>query len=166
MKNTKSPLNDRQRRFAELIVSGETAKAAYFGSFPRCKAEKTAETEGCKLLKNPKVARFIKKLRAEVALAVKSSLVAEKKEALEFLTTLLRTPIGDVDKKSILCQEFTTDEIGEAVLRTKVKMPDKLRAIERMARMLGWDEAEKHQHEAGDTLLDFIKSIRGKKDHG
>lgn len=163
MKNKLQP-NDRQRRFAELIVSGETAKTAYFGAFPRCRSPKTAETEGCKLLKNPKVAAFIKELRGEVAELVKSNLVAEKSEALEFLTKVLRTPIGEIDKTSVLGQEFTVDQINEEVIRTKVKMPDKLRAIERMAKMLGWDEAEKHQHEAGDALASLIASIRRREE--
>ena len=41
------------------------ATAAYKTAFPRCKAAVTAEVEGCKLLKNPKVAAYIRKLRAE-----------------------------------------------------------------------------------------------------
>jgi hypothetical protein len=58
-KPSSSELNDRQRKFAERIVAGDTAPAAYAKSFPRCKSKSTAEQEGCKLLKNPKVAAFI-----------------------------------------------------------------------------------------------------------
>lgn len=156
----KTPINDRQRRFAELIIAGKTAKDAYFCAFPRCKSPKTAETEGSKLQKNPKVAAFIKSLRSEVAEKVKSNLVAEKSEALEFLTRVLRTPVGDISQASDLCQEFTMDQINDEMIRTKTKMPDKLRAIERLARLLGWDSPEEIKHEAGDSLAALIASIR------
>ncbi|GAT35608.1 phage terminase, small subunit [Terrimicrobium sacchariphilum] len=149
-------LNDRQRKFAELIVGGATAKAAYFEAFPRCRSEKTAETEGSKLLKNPKVASFIEALRWEVAENAKSDLVATRQEVLEFLTEVIRTPAGMVDEEHKLCQSFKfTEGMRE------IKIPPKLQAAERLAKMLGWDVPEKKVVEAGDTLTEFLEKLLG-----
>lgn len=51
-----------------------------------------------------------------------------KQDALEFLTDVIRTPIGDVDHKSRLCQERTYIA-GQGETSVRVKMPGKLDAV-------------------------------------
>jgi phage terminase small subunit len=148
-------LNDRQRKFCELIVAGQTGKAAYFEAFPRCRSEKTAETESSKLLKNPKIEKFIEALRWEVGEKAKSDLVADKKELLEFLTKIIRTAPGNIDEEDPLCQSFkNTPEVRE------IKLPCKLRSVEQLAKLLGFYAPEKVEHEAGDTLAVLLQKIR------
>lgn len=48
-------------------------------------------------------------------------------EKRKFLAAIIRTPIGQIDESSPLCQSFEIGKEGER----KYKMPDKLKAIER-----------------------------------
>jgi len=150
----KNELNPRQRKFAELIVQGQTAKAAYQASFPRCRSELTAEAEGSRLQHKPVVAAFIAELRAELAEKVKAETVVTLKEGLEFLTEVIRTSAEQVEKGSRLCQSIKqTPSIRE------VKVPCKLRALELAMKMQGLLNDKVH-HEAGDTLKDFLAELR------
>jgi hypothetical protein len=40
-------------------------------------------------------------------------------------------------------------------------MPDKLRAVEQLAKLCGWNEAEKHEHGANNELTELLKRLRG-----
>ena len=142
MRTDENGLNDRQRRFSSLIVKGLPAKSAYHKSFPRCKSVLTAEAEGCKLSKDPKVEAYIEKLRAEDNEKLAMDRIISKQETLEFLTAVIRTPAGAIDKNDPLCQSYKdTKDINE------IKLPDKLRAAERVCKIMGWDAAMKLEEE-------------------
>jgi len=135
-------LNDRQRHFAEKIEEGQTATAAYFSSFPRCKSPSTAQQEGSKLLKNPMVCEYVQKLREADAAKLASERIASKEETLIFLTKVIRTPAGQIGRNDPLCQRFK-DVVSDTSTTFEVRMPDKLRAIERICKIMGWDAAAK-----------------------
>jgi hypothetical protein len=40
-------------------------------------------------------------------------------------------------------------------------MPDKLRAIEQLVKLCGWNEPEKHELGADDELMDLLRQLRG-----
>lgn len=150
-------LNPRQQKFAELIVAGQTAKAAYFEAFPRCRTEGTAEANGARLLGNAKVAEFIEALRWETGEKVKSNLIASKTEVAEFLTSVLRTPAGSIDEEHQLCQAFKFTK-GERSL----KIPDKIKAADSLAKLLGYNQPEKVEV-TGDVISDILAGIRSGK---
>lgn len=56
-------MNDRQRRFAELVVQGNSGRKAYEEVYDTSGA--SAEVNASKLLRNPKVEAYVKKLREE-----------------------------------------------------------------------------------------------------
>ena len=58
-------MNVRQQRFLNLVVSGETAGAAYLAVY-QCKPS-TAETEGPALLRKPQMAAEVKRRTAKAA---------------------------------------------------------------------------------------------------
>jgi hypothetical protein len=148
-------LNDRQRRFCELIVGGESATQAYRAAFAHCGSDRAASAGGSRLLKRPVIAAAIAALRAEVTGRAMSELVADKREVLEFLTGVVRAAPGDVDEASGLCQSFKhTPGVRE------VRLPCKLRAAELLGKMLGLNEPDKVQHEAGDSLAGFLRDLR------
>lgn len=73
-----------------------------------------------------------------------------KERSLHLLTMIAETPIGEIDENSPLCQaiEYRTTpgtRDREAFETIKVKMPDKIRAIELHAKLMGWLEAEGKQ---------------------
>ena len=43
----------------------------------------------------------------------------------------------------------------------KFELPDKLRAIEQLAKLCGWNEPEKFEHGANDELTEVLKRLRG-----
>ena len=76
----------------------------------------------------------------------------------EFLTEVTLTPAGKVDEQSRLCQSYkVTQEYRE------IRMPDKLRAIEQLAKLCGWNEPEKHELGADDELMDFAQPAQGRR---
>lgn len=68
-----SALNDRQRRFAELLVEGRSATSAYIDAGY---AEQGAEASASRLLSNAKVAAYVAILRAASAKAAGYTLEA------------------------------------------------------------------------------------------
>lgn len=78
-----------------------------------------------------------------------------KKQLLDYLVDVLLTPAGSVDDEHKLCQAYKHTESERSL-----KIPDKLRAAELLSKLCGWNEPEKVQHEAGDTLAIFLQKIR------
>ena len=74
----------------------------------------------------------------------------------QFLTEVILTPAGKVDEQSRLCQSYkVTPDVRE------IRMPDKLRAIEQLAKLCGWNEPEKFEHGADNELTELLKRLRG-----
>jgi len=146
-------INDRQRRFCELLVEGRSAAEAYAAVYTRHKRE-FARQGAAKVLAKPHVREHVEKLRAELAERTMLEMVASRQEALEFLTAVLRTPAGAVDELSRICQSFKQTRLVK-----EIRMPSKLEAIEKLSKMLGWDAPVKVEHE-GDALLELYEAIR------
>jgi len=68
----------------------------------------------------------------------------EKAEGLKYLTDAIKTPVGEIDESNPLCQErvITTGKDWETV---KYKSVGKLDAFDKLAKILGWYAAEKHE---------------------
>jgi hypothetical protein len=48
------------------------------------------------------------------------------------------------------------------VIRTESgQMRDRLRAVELLAKMCGWNDPEKHEHGASDELTELLIKLRG-----
>jgi hypothetical protein len=71
-------------------------------------------------------------------------------------TPALLTPAGKVDEQSRLCQSYKVTSEGR-----EIRMPDKLRAVEQLAKLCGWNEPEKHEHGGSDELTELLKRLRG-----
>jgi hypothetical protein len=77
-------------------------------------------------------------------------------QAREFLTEVILTPAGKVNEQSRLCQSYkVTPEVRE------IRMPDKLRALEQLAKLCGWDAPDKVQLSADNELTEFLRKLRG-----
>lgn len=146
--------NARQEKFAQLVAQGIPASQAYLeAGYSKCKIGSRAN--GCLLLKIPGVAARIAEIRA-LADSLESTLltIIEKRR---FLAELVRTPIGCIGPDSWLCQEFreevkvrehekeqpaddgeTDPPAGkEIILRRRVRVADKLRAIALDSKLAG-----------------------------
>lgn len=166
-------LNSRQEKFCGLYVEGRTAAEAYRVAYGR--GGHTAEANGSRLLRNAEVRARIAALRSVVAAGTVLSLRAKR----EYLYRVVTNPVGHVDQFSDLCQEYTRREEGGDRGRLKrgqadrgneehepeyevikIKMPDKLRAIELDAKLAG-ELTNEVKVEAGDGLTELLAAIRG-----
>jgi hypothetical protein len=59
-------------------------------------------------------------------------------ELLEFLTKTIRTAAGAIDRDDPLCRSYK-DTVGQYSSTHEIKLPDKLKAAERICKIMGWD---------------------------
>ena len=106
---------------------------------------------------NDSISKRVAELKA--AQAQKSEL--SRDELREFLIEVILTPAGKVSEESRLCQSYkATSEVRE------IRMPDKLRAVEQLAKLCGFNEPEKmeieHGYKAQQELVEVIARLRGR----
>jgi phage terminase small subunit len=127
-------LNPRQKKFVDLWLEGMAAGPAYTkAGFSANGADQAARN----LLRKTQIVAYVESERQR--LGEMSAL--KKWEAVAHLTRVIKTPIGEVDEKSDLAQEFQVSEFG-----TRIKMMSKMDAFEKLAKMLGWYEPDKVEH--------------------
>lgn len=80
----------------------------------------------------------------------------EIEEAAQFCVNVIRTPVGEIDQDSPLAQEIKPTQFGD-----QVKLPAKLDAMDRLAKLKGWfkDEAAE-QGRIADALGDLVALAR------
>lgn len=121
--------NHRHERFAQLVATGEAGAAAYRQTYGTRGA--SAEAAASRLLRNDKVSARI----AEVQRASAAEGVLTLREKREFLALVVRTPIGQIDENSPLCQWFRRTTGRRPSL--EIRMPDKLQAMMLDAKLAG-----------------------------
>jgi hypothetical protein len=141
-------LSGPHQKFAEGIVSGLNALEAYQAAYPKA-AYDSARTRGPGLFANAAIMEEISRMRKE-AEKQSTSAVLTLAEKFDFLASVVRTPVGDLDRDSQLAQEWT-EETNAFGGKTKVKMPCKLRALELHAKLAG-ELSEKNQPDTGITI--------------
>ena len=121
--------NRRHERFAQLVAKGDSGGAAYRVV---CGAKAaSAHAAASRLLRIAKVSARI----AEIQKAAVCASVMTLLEKRQFLALIVRTPIGQIDENSPLCQWFRRTTGRRATL--SIRMPDKLQAILLDARLAG-----------------------------
>lgn len=159
-------MRPKHEAFAQKVAAGSSAGEAYREVYTTA-SKATAETEGPKLLRNPQIALRVEELKAAQRAALTEDFKVSRGEVIHYLLEVMNTPVGHIDPNHRLCQEWTEEKIqmGEAVkTRTKVKMPPKLEAVEKIIKMAGWYSPEKVQigadAELKESLLALLDSIR------
>lgn len=137
--------NSKHEKFARLVAKGDvTTTAAYCAIYKT--SSKTAPANASKLAKAPPVALRIAELRAAPPDAQKRFLSLDQKR--EFLALVVNTPADEVDERSPLCQSADFSETPTGSSR-KLRMPDKLKALELDARLAG-ELRESHEVDVVD----------------
>lgn len=159
-------LTVKQENFCNYYVETGNASVAYRKAYScdRMK-DKTINERSSRLLKEYKISTRVKELQDELQ---KRSDIS-KDEAVKELTNMVRTNIADyvevgntinVDGESVSIggQSITIKDISVLTVEQqrciksiaptkggiKIEMYDKIAAIDRLSKMLGWDEATKH----------------------
>lgn len=127
--------NPRWERFAQALAEGKSATESY------AEAGYSPNQGNSSLLKSNQMVSERLDFLLDFTLA----------EGRRYLADILRTPIGKIDADHPLCQELTRVE-GAEFSSTKIKMPGKLDAFDKMAKLKGWYAPEKSEikHEAFD----------------
>lgn len=168
------PLTPSEKAFVELYLGGETAVQAYVktrpnGRTPDPRAPAT-ETLAYRLLKSPKIRPIINAARQEVAERTQDHLIAKyaatKERVVEELAKIAFTDYTDVttwDKDGIKTKDSaelddatkaSVVEVIQSKAGVRVKLADKQRALEGLAKALGLHKEDKSN---GPTLaVQFI----------
>lgn len=168
------PLSARQEKFCVEFMNCDTATEAYRRAYGNTR---TAEAAASRLLTSVKVKERIAALQERAALGA----VLSRQALLEWLTRGIVTPLGRVDEESDLCQAAEYNVTGgvRGKLRqgtaargneeeepemtvVKIKMVDRMRAGELLAKLQGW-LTEKHEvkHAVDPGLIELLARIGG-----
>jgi hypothetical protein len=142
------PLKARQERFAQRVAQGIPLGRAYEESGYKSRGH-AAYVNGAALFQQSDVKARVAEIQ-ELAAGLGTTLLTIQ-EKRSFLAELVRTPVGSIGPDSRLCQEFyervkvqgkpkdgkTEAEGGELLLRRRIRMGDKLRAIELDSKLAG-----------------------------
>lgn len=134
-------VNARQHLFAIIHGGGVPAGRAYEQAGFSAQGAK-ADVCASRLLRNVKVRELVESVRAKLLDQAEESAFLTLSEKRAFLARVVRTPVGKINQDSDLCQEWNRDEVdgGEdepTILKIKVKMPCKMRALELDAKLAG-----------------------------
>ena len=121
-----------QDNFCLYVVEGMNNSEAYRKAFQKSSrwVPCTIHSKSCRLRARNNIQARIQ----EIQEAVQSANVATAQELAEFLTSIIRTPVGSVDETSKLAQEVRFDSESKTI-----KMPDKLSAVEKLAKLKGYN---------------------------
>jgi len=145
------PINDRMRRFCELVVQGQPAGRAYEQAGYTARGD-DADCCAVKLQGKAKVAEYLATLRANASKAAEFS----RDDLVGFLVQVIKTPVGEVTAQSALCQKVRVDESGGFL----VEMPGKMLAAKQLAEIMGWNKPAEVKVDLSEKLADIIGRIR------
>lgn len=149
----KQDLNEKQKAFVQAYALCHNAtQAALQAGY----SKKSAHSTGHALLKHREVKRAIDSINV----AKESAAILSRDEALEILTEIARAKCGDyigdtdasiqqINPHAIASYEVKEDRMGDRTV--KFRLWDKERAIERIAKMQGWDAPDQIEV-AGDMV--------------
>lgn len=165
-------LKPTYQQFAERVAAGGVPTVVY-GEVFGTSAGEACRKGATRMSKNVPVQEEILRIRREAEKLAGGSVltVLEKRE---YLALVLRTPLSKVDPSSVLCQEMTIVEAEEMdtpalpgmeqemrVFTTKkIKMVDKLRAIEIDSKLAGDFAEDKNGAVLAGGLADAVAEIR------
>lgn len=163
-------LTELQQRTATGVLAGMSNRAAYYAAGGTAKSEESADSAVSTMLSNVKVKAFTDSMKKQAV----SDAIMTREEAAKILTALSRGNLTDIvkfrtvnagmdmDTGEVLHQTaWTIDEelqrsdpeklmiISELEVGKngpKIKQHSKVAAITQLAKMMGWDAAQKFEH--------------------
>ena len=164
-------LNTRQELFAELVASGTPATVAYRKAGYSDKG-RNAEGNACRMMENDGVAERIAALKAQTAAKAEF----KRDDLVRILAAAIQTPIGEIDERNPLAQEYTEDAIAggsrgtlkrgqvasgnetvePVVIRRRVKCIGKIEAARLLCEIMGWKSPDQLVVDDGPKRLESI----------
>jgi len=165
-------LNPRQRRFVEFYTGGMAAGRAYEAAGY---AKRGADQAASLLLRNIKVEKAVKAAKRALSEASRW----EKWNLADWYQSVLETPLGAMHEMHLLATEVIREEVGggangqlkrgdapsgnelitEEVRRVKIKMVSKMEAAKELAKLMGWNAAEKVEVTASEEVAAALAAL-------
>ena len=147
-------LTPRREKFCLKYVECDNASEAYRCSYSCTRmAERHVWEEASKLLKIPHVAQRVAELRAAAEKRAElkiDAVISMLSDAIMADVTDYVSPDGIIRTMDIKRMPKEARRLIQSVKATKdtvqIELIDKMSAIDRVAKILGWNAAEKHQH--------------------
>lgn len=163
-------LTSLQQRIATNVLAGMTQRQAYYAAEGSAKSDTAADTSASEIMNNPKVKAFMDSMKLQAV----SNAIMDREEAMKILTQLGRGNLTDIVKfKTVHVGQNA--ETGDDVHQTawtidedlqandpdklmiiselevgkngpKIKQHSKVAAIAQLAKMGGWEAAQKFEH--------------------
>ena len=141
--------NPRHELFCQAIASGKPAMEAYkLAGYKKSSAKSNAT----RLMENDGISSRIAELRAQESAKSEFS----RDQFRQFLISVIQAKPEAASMQNPLC------EIAMAKKGPAPVFPDKLGAAAQLAKLTGWNSAEKVSVETGDTLSAFLRQIVAK----
>lgn len=141
-------LNPRREKFCRLYLELGNATEAYRRAGYH--AEEPNRT-GSRLLTFDDVKKRISELKAQ--LVFNQSMKQE--ELVGYLVATIRTPAGEVTPNHPLAQSYEVSDKG-----IKIRVPDKNQAAAQLARMHGWEAAQRVDVTVDNPLTGYLRALR------
>ena len=114
-------MTPNQQKFADEYIKCGNATQAYKIAYPNVKAQKVAESSGCRLLSKAKVQEYIKKKNEEIL----NDRIADMQEVKEFWTNIMRNKCAE-DKDRLKASEFIAKTNGAFIDKLQVEQDSTL----------------------------------------
>ena len=138
-------------RFAQLVAAGRSQLEAFLQTHPDSSV-RNGNRNSHRFAKHPKVQAHLKKLIA----ASDMKIAISREKAIDHLTDIITTPIGELNPNHYLAQRARPTRDG-----IDLQMPDKLQALAQLSKMQGWNEPEKHELSTTSELTALLETLRG-----
>lgn len=145
--------NPRWERFCQNYVTLGNGSEALRRSGYRARNTKVASVDSAQLLAYPSIKKRIEELRAKALLCHE----LDREGLARFYSSVIVTPAGHVSPDHPLAQSVEVSEKG-----TKVRLPDKNAAAAGLARLHGWDAAQRVEVTVDNPLTAYLRELRGK----
>lgn len=163
-------LTSLQQRIATNVLAGMTQRQAYYAAEGSAKSDTAADTSASEIMNNPKVKAFMDSMKVQAI----SDAIMTREEAMKTLSLIGRTHLKDIVKfrtanigkdmetgadlnqtaweinadlqetdsdKLIIISELEVGKFGP-----KIKTHSPVAAIAQLAKMNGWEAAQKFEH--------------------
>jgi hypothetical protein len=145
--------NQRHEVFAQGIAKGLSASDAFRVVTPG--KPKNVDIKACQMRRQTGVEERIAELRCEND----KKATLSREQVLKWLTRVITTGAGDVGPHDSLCQAHKVTN-GHGWEAHEVKVPDKLGAVQQLAKMCDWNSPDKLEIGAGDSLKKYLMELR------
>lgn len=155
-KTDPNELTIQEETFVSELVKGETQRQAYLKAFPHSEnwKRKSIDEEACKLLKITKVSTRRSELKKKLIEASEKKTIADAREVLELYTSIAR---GEIEEEVVIVEGIGKGFSEARKVKKEAQLKDRLKAIERLEKILGVDKSFKRSKKRLNIVDDLPK---------